>query len=447
MADAQPSVLIVDDDVAFANAAADFARMRGFTASVAHSLEQSRPLLHKSASDLTLLDLSLPDGSGFDLLAELDPAHQRRIALMTGDPSVETAARAVALPVLDYLLKPLPPEQFDRLLTQTSLHAQVREVAGAQGMRALVGQCKAIRELTSSLSRIAPTRASVLITGESGTGKELVASALHECSRRRGPFVAVNCGAIAPDLMASHLFGHERGSFTGAAQRHLGYFEQASGGTLFLDEITEMPAALQVYLLRALESGTITRVGGSEAIAADVRIVAATNRDPMTAIRDGALREDLFYRMADFVVSLPPLRERGQDIVLLAKVFVERFNRENDCNKRLSPGSERTLLEHAWPGNIRELRSVIQRACLLSDGESVVIPALGTRPQLCSSPHAVVFNVGMSYADIEREMLLKTLSHFGHDKTRTARALGVSVRTIHNQLARLQDDGVDGRAA
>ena len=447
MADALPSVLIVDDDVAFANATADFARTRGFQASVAHSVEQSRPLLQEDSNDLTLLDLGLPDGSGFDLLAELDTAHHRRIALMTGDPSIETAARAVALPVLDYLVKPLPPEQFDRLLSETSLRARVRETTDVHGMRALIGQCKAIREITSNLSRIAPTRASVLITGESGTGKELVANAVHECSRRRGPFVAVNCGAIAPDLLASHLFGHERGSFTGAAQRHLGYFEQASGGTLFLDEITEMPATLQVYLLRALESGTITRVGGSEAIEVDVRIVAATNRDPIAAISDGVLREDLFYRLADFVVNLPPLRERGDDIALLARVFVERFNRENRCEKRLAPASARTLLEHTWPGNIRELRSVIQRSCLLSDGDIVTIPKLTPRVPLCASPNAIVFNVGMSYADIEREMLLKTLAHFGHDKTRTARALGVSVRTIHNQLARLQDGDADGRAA
>lgn len=436
MADAQPSVLIVDDDAAFASAAADFARAHGFQASIARSLEESRRAMGRGMSDLTMLDVSLPDGTAFELLDELDARQHSRIALMTGEASVETAARAVGLPVLDYLLKPLCPQQFESLLSRASARAQA--VAAEAQPGGLIGECEAIRRLGDDLGRIAPANVSVLVTGESGTGKELVARAVHERSGRSGAFIAVNCGAIAPELLASHLFGHERGSFTGAQQRHAGYFEQAHRGTLFLDEITEMPPALQVYLLRVLETGEITRVGGTDAIPVDVRIVAATNRDPVRAIEQGVLREDLYYRLADFVVALPPLRARGTDVILLAHVFIERLNEAHGASKRLAPDAERQLLRHGWPGNVRELRSVLQRAYLLSDGPLVRIPTLGRRAlPLHQDDTSIVFHVGMSYAEVEREMLLKTLAKVDNDKTEAARILGVSVRTIHNQLARL----------
>ena len=301
----------------------------------------------------------------------------------------------------------------------------------------MVGECEALRGVQDDLAKIAPTAASVLVTGESGTGKELVARALHERSGREGAFVAVNCGAIAPDLLASHLFGHERGSFTGAATRHIGFFEQAHGGTLFLDEVADMPPALQVYLLRALESGTITRVGGVAPIGFDARMVAATNRDPMLAIDEGRLREDLFYRLADFIVVLPPLRARGDDRILLAQHFIERLNAEYGQHKKLAAGAEQVLRHYSWPGNVRQLRSAVQRAYILSDGDSVRIQA----PDGLTVPtrsDTVSFTVGMTYAEVEQEMLLKTLARYNNDKTRTARALGVSVRTIHNQLSRQQ---------
>ncbi|WP_052101246.1 sigma-54 interaction domain-containing protein [Novilysobacter arseniciresistens] len=304
----------------------------------------------------------------------------------------------------------------------------------------MVGDCPAIRGLQQDLARVATTPASVLVTGESGTGKELVAHAVHVMSGRPGRFVAVNCGAIAPDLLASHLFGHERGSFTGAAARHVGYFEQANRGTLFLDEITEMPAALQVYLLRALETGTITRVGGTTAVEFDTRIVAATNRDPARAIDEGLLREDLFYRLADFIVELPPLRVRGDDALLLAGHFLAALNEEHGTNKRLADDAAGAIMAYDWPGNVRELRSVVQRAFILGTGDVVDIgnpahPALRRRAG-DDDAETVVFTVGMSYAEVQQEMLRKTLEYYDNDKARAARMLGVSVRTIHNQLAR-----------
>lgn len=309
----------------------------------------------------------------------------------------------------------------------------------------LIGECKPIRDVLEDLDRIAPTSAAVLVAGESGTGKELVARAVHELSGRGGPFIAVNCGAIAPDLLASHLFGHERGSFTGAATRHIGFFEQANGGTLFLDEVTEMCPSLQVYLLRALETGAITRVGAVDQVCFDARIVAATNRNAMMAIDDGHLREDLFYRLADFIVDLPPLRERGDDVVLLARHFVALLNVHHGQHKRLSDDSVDVLCSYDWPGNVRELKSVVQRCFILSDSDPVRIriPDHGTgRLADHEGGATVTFSVGMSYAEMEQKMLLKTLERFGNDKTRAARALGVSVRTIHNQLARFRSDDV-----
>jgi len=437
----KPTLLIVDDDRDFANAAADFARSRGFTPYLAHSLEQSRRSVHLPSIDLLLLDLGLPDGDGFDLLDEIDLSEHGQIAIVTGQPSVESAARAVSLPVVDYLIKPLCPEQFSALLDNAATRA--RPIPGNGSTRGdMIGESPGIRRLFDTIERVAPSEASVLITGESGTGKELVARAIHANSGRPGPFVAVNCGAIASDLLASQLFGHERGSFTGASTRHTGYLEQANLGTLFLDEITEMPPQLQVYLLRVLETGQVTRVGGTENLPVDVRIVAATNRNPSTAVEDGTLRSDLFYRLADIILELPPLRSRGSDVFLLARCFLDRLNMKYGLNKRFAPGTDRILMRHDWPGNVRELRSAVQRAFLVESGDEIHVRPVPGKSMQRDASH-VVFSVGMTYAQVEREMLLKTLAHFDNDRTRTAHALGVSVRTIHNQLARLSEAGDD----
>ncbi|MDR0181733.1 sigma-54-dependent transcriptional regulator [Lysobacter arvi] len=436
------SLLIVDDDRDFTASAADFARLRGFQPYVAHSIEQSRQFSHLPPLDLLLLDLELPDGNGMDLLDDPALPEHDHAVIVTGQPSVESAIQAVSRPVYDYLLKPLCPEQFDALLSQAAAaYARAHDMPMRFGM---VGGCEAMRQVADDIERVAPSDASVLITGESGTGKELVARAVHQRSGRQGAFIAVNAGAISPELLASHLFGHERGSFTGANARHAGFFEQAHGGTLFLDEITEMPLALQVYLLRVLETGTVTRVGGSESIPVDVRIVAASNRDPYAAIESGALREDLYYRLADFTIAMPGLRERGEDVPLLAQHFLDLLNVRHGTNKRFADGTDRTLRRHAWPGNVRELRSAVQRAFLSSDDGILRVRPNSRRMRASDAdPGSVVFTVGMTYAEIEHEMLNRTLAYFDNDRTRTARALGVSVRTIHNQLARLRTRDTD----
>jgi DNA-binding NtrC family response regulator len=438
----RPTVLIVDDDHDFARSAADFARSRGYTPYLAHSLEQSRGFARLPAVDLLLLDLDLPDGNGFDLLDEDDLPQLGQVAIITGHPSVETAARAVTKPVVDYLVKPLCPEQFGGLLDRVA--AGARAAADDARLIGMIGRSLPMRRLAADLERIAPSAISVLLSGESGTGKELAARAVHRLSGRNGPFIAVNCGAIAPELLASHLFGHERGSFTGAAGRHLGYFEQAALGTLFLDEITEMALALQVYLLRVLETGVLTRVGGTEAIATDVRVVAATNRDPLQAVAEGALREDLYYRLADFHVELPPLRNRSDDAILIARATLDELNQRYGARRRFVAGTERVLAAHPWPGNVRELRSAVQRAFLIATGDEIrITPGSRKIKPMADDPTQVSFSVGMTYAEVEQEMLLKTLAHFDQDRTRAARALGVSVRTVHNQIARLREAGRD----
>ena len=429
----EPVLVIVDHDHAFAAEAADFARSRGFATHVAHSVAESQRYA-STPRDLSLLDVSLPDGSGFDVIQKCELDDYGKVVFLTGGPLTDAPP---PLPASDYLSKPLSPEKLDQLLREVSIRVSRRTPLAGAG-HGLVGESRAIQRLRREIAKVAPSSVPVLLTGETGTGKEVAARAIHRASGRPGPFVAVNCGAIAPDLLASQLFGHERGSFTGANARHIGVFEQAQHGTLFLDEIAEMPAQMQVYLLRVLESGSVTRVGGNAEIAVAARVVAATNRNPQAAIADGQLREDLYYRLAGYEIALPPLRDRGDDILLLANAFLEQLNAEHGTARVLDASCAQALRTHAWPGNVRELRSAIARAFLVAEGDAVTL-----RPQRgVAAPQArgdeLVFRVGMSYAEIEGAMLLKTLEHFNGDKRATAAALGVSTRTIHNQLARLR---------
>jgi DNA-binding NtrC family response regulator len=436
MSNSGASVLILDDDHIFARTAADLVTSRGMRPLIAHSIAESSRITGERHVDLMLLDLSLPDGTAFDFLDTLDVTQHGQIALITGSPSVETAARAVSSPIIDYLIKPVKIERLEALLDRAAERAALRG-NGRASLGGMIGHSPEMVALADAIERVAVTEASVLVSGESGTGKEVVAQALHERSGRPGRFVAVNCGAIASELLASQLFGHEKGSFTGAHSRHIGFIEQADRGTLFLDEITEMPLAMQVYLLRVLETGKFTRVGGLSEIAADARIVAATNRDPLKAVQNGHLREDLYYRLADVQLQIPPLRKRGRDIVLLAEHFLQRLNQRYQRNKRLAPGADRSLMGHGWPGNVRELRSAIQRAYLLSPGDLIQVrPDPSMASAIEESETTILFSVGMTYAEIEENVLRKTLAYHNNDKSATARTLGVSVRTIHNQLAR-----------
>jgi DNA-binding NtrC family response regulator len=319
----------------------------------------------------------------------------------------------------------------------------------------LYGACQPMRDLFRGLDRLSRSTAPVMILGESGSGKELVATTLHHLSARKDrPFIAVNCGAIPENLIESELFGHERGSFTGAARTHRGCFERADGGTLFLDEVTEMPVEMQVRLLRVLETGRFTRVGGDQEIGADVRVLAASNRDLRQAVASGKLREDLMYRLCVIPVNVPPLRDRGDDAVLLAEMFLAELNEEQGEQKFLSPDGRRRIVEHAWPGNVRELKNVIHRAFVLSDEEvqidigtfsalgqgrsddGATVTTIGSAmaTPATSDPSALRITVGMSLDDVERTLITATLQAVGGSKTEAARLLGISLKTMYNRL-------------
>ncbi len=437
------SLFIVDDDVGFVHAAAEIARIAGYDISVAGTLQQAKARAAQSTFDIALVDLSLPDGNGLDLLEHLDIGARTQVILITGNPTVESALKALHLPIVDYVVKPLHAHQFSALLERASSRARVPAPIVGETWHGLAGGTSVVQEIRRQIVRVAPTEASVFIHGESGVGKELVAGAIHAESGRSGGFVALNCGAVPAELLTSQLFGHERGSFTGASARHVGLFEQANGGTLFLDEITEMPIHLQVHLLRALETRQIRRVGGHEDISIDVRVVAATNRPHEEAMRQSRLREDLYYRLAEFPLHVPPLRERPEDILPLGALFLQRLNERYGTRREFTRDALDQLQQHSWPGNIRELKNAVQRAYILADGDEVdnLVPQESQARPLAETATTITFAIGTPMNEIERRMLFKTLAFYDNNKAKTARALGVTTKTIYNRLTAYESSG------
>ena len=422
-------------------------RLGGFETAEAGSLAEARSCLSQQSIDVALVDLALPDGSGLEIVREIQQHTAAEIVVITGNASVETAVEALRLGAMDYLVKPVDVPRLRAVLANvsrtrdlkheiSSLRAALLE-AGRFGP--VVGASPAMLSVYELATRAAPTEVPVLIVGESGTGKELIAAALHGLSRRRAqPFVPVNCGAISPGLIESELFGHERGAFTGAVRGRRGFFEQAAGGTLFLDEITEMPLELQVNLLRVLESGQVRRVGGEGQTAIDTRLVAATNRDPQAAVAEGRLRQDLFFRLNVFPIHLPPLRDRQDDVTLLANHFLAELNRAEKTRKRFSAAALERLRDYAWPGNVRELRNVVQRAFIIADAEISPASLPVEIVQARESPPTVP--AGVSLADAERGLILATLEASNGNKKDAAQRLGISLKTLYNRLASYRSD-------
>ena len=476
-------VLIVDDDVDAASMLAALVAAEGFTVACVHRLSDARAQLAMQPPDLVLLDLHLPDGNAMTLFDDPGLLAQSQVVLITGHASIETSIQALRLGVADYLIKPLKQTQLKGILSRvvrpSVMRAELADVE-AEWQRSgrfghLWGRTPTMQLVYHQIARVAATAVSVLITGESGTGKEVVARTLHDLSRRRGQaFLAVNCGAISPHLIESEVFGHEKGSFTGAERQHQGFFERANGGTLFLDEITEMPAELQVKLLRVLETGTYMRVGSTQAQEADVRIVAATNRIPEHAVATGKLREDLLYRLNVFPIALPPLRARRDDVPLLAEQFLVDIGHSEGGAKRFTPAALAKLAAYSWPGNVRELRNVVQRSYVMSDGAQITdewlpsdtldrsvmgeAPESGSfaasaptpftnsllshsnssssssTPSSSASAPTVTITVGSTMADAERQIILATFAHFKQQREKTASALGISLKTLYNRL-------------
>jgi DNA-binding NtrC family response regulator len=440
-----PSALVIDDDREFRESVALLVQREGFLVREADTVAAARERLAEAPADIVLVDLSLPDGDGLELAAD-EAASPSAFVVITGHASVDSAVDALRRGALDYLSKPVDRARLrtvlGHVLRNNALRAEVDSLRGELRelgrFGPLIGRSKAMQEVYDLIGRVAPTDASVLILGESGTGKELVAQTIHGLSRRReGPFVGVNCGAISPTLIESELFGHEKGSFTGADRRRHGFFEQANGGTLFLDEITEMPLELQVKLLRVLELRAVTRVGSTDSIPVDVRLISASNRNPTQAVETGALRQDLLYRLNVFPIHMPPLRDRGDDVELLAEHFLALVNRREKTEKRWSEAALRHLRELPWSGNVRELRNAVDRAAILSDRVISVqdLPVLEEGRAPAASAGTLQVEVGSPIADVERALILATLEHLGGDKKRAAEVLGISLKTLYNRLA------------
>ncbi|AUT68977.1 sigma-54-dependent transcriptional regulator [Paraburkholderia hospita] len=450
-----PHVLIVDDDPSTREALAAIIAEDGLTTATAGDLREARIQLVRQTPDVVFTDLKLPDGSGVDLFEDLDPRSGVEFVVITGHATVESAVSALKMGAADYLVKPINMQRVKAILSRLpragdlkaeigTLRGELRRM-GRFGL--MLGNSPIMQQVYDQISRVAPTAASVMLVGESGTGKEVAAQTLHQLSlRRKHAFLAVNCGAISPNLIESEMFGHERGAFTGADRQHKGYFERANGGTLFLDEITEMPIELQVKLLRVLETGMFMRVGTTKEIETDVRLIAATNRDPEQAVLEGKLRLDLYHRLNVFPISLPPLRERGKDVELLAQAFLDDLNEQHTTKKHFPPAVKEMLLSYPWPGNVRELKNYVQRAHIMAgtDSDSTATVPLQISLSKPTAGTAITIPFGTSLAEADRQLILATLEQCGGVKTRAAEILGISLKTLYNRLVEYGNDA--GRA-
>ena len=443
-------ILIVDDEPAEREGLARLVGQWGYDVETASSAEEALNLVETQHPAVVLTDLVLPEMDGLTLLQRLKETGRPPIVLMvTGHGTVESAVEAMRHGAFDYLTKPLDATRLQVLLEksieQESLSREVsylrHQLRQKGSFGQMVGQSRGMQEVYRLIEVAAPTPAAVLISGESGTGKELVARTLHDLSpRSKGPFVAVNCAAIPETLLESEIFGHEKGAFTGALERRPGCFELAHEGTIFLDEIAEMNPGTQAKFLRILQDNTVRRLGGKTEIKVDVRVLAATNKDPVKAIQEGTFREDLYYRLNVVSLNLPPLRERRDDIPALVQAFIEEFNARYDKHIRsVDEAVLNGLIASPWPGNVRELRNVLERAIIVCDGDTIQPKHVPPRPSLRAAespdgPDTVSFRVGTSLEDAEKALIIKTLAANGNNKTRAADVLGISLKTLHNKL-------------
>jgi two-component system response regulator AtoC len=445
-----PRALIVDDDPGFRLGLSEVVKREGFEVFGAESLKHAREAIAAQQPDILLIDLELPDGSGLDLLDDFEGTASPEVVLITGHASVETAVEALRRGAADYLTKPVDMARVKMALGNLSRTLEMKGEIGSLRSELrklgrfgpLIGASPAMQKIYDLIARVAKTNASIILSGETGTGKEVVARTIHDLSRRsKEPFLPMNCGAVSANLIESELFGHERGSFTGADKMHRGYFERAHGGTLFLDEIAEMPMDLQVRLLRVLETSAVSRVGGSDSFQVDVRIIAASNQRIEDAVSAGKLREDLLYRLNTFQIEIPPLRKRAGDVELLAEEFLKELNTAEGTAKRFTRACLDRLDQHHWPGNVRELRNVVQRAFILAE-DDVGVDSLPL--QVTEEPSApastLTLQVGIPMAEMERRLILATLERFEGEKKKVADVLRISLKTLYNRLREYKTD-------
>jgi DNA-binding NtrC family response regulator len=447
-------ILVVEDDAAQRVGLQQLVKSWGFAVEAASDGQDALAKIGTVRPTIVLSDLIMPRMSGLELLTALRAEHNDlTVVLMTAQGSVETAVAAIKQGAYDFVTKPIDPQRLkillDQIVERHDTHREMRVLRRQLQERGtfgrMIGGSVGMRKIYQMLEQAAPTSASVLVSGESGTGKELVAQTVHQLSPRASqPFVPLNCAAIPDTLLESELFGHEKGAFTGAFARRQGAFELANRGTLFLDEISEMTPATQAKLLRVLQERTFRPLGGVREQSCDIRVVAATNVEPAEAVRQGKLREDLFYRLNVFALQLPPLRERKDDIPLLIQSFLKEFNARNGrAVVGVSDAAMQILERYNWPGNVRELRNAIERATIVAKGDLIEPGDLPTLAQItapASSKFGPVLTAGTTVDEVERQLIEITLEHTGGNKTRAAEMLGISLKTLHNKLNRMKGE-------
>jgi DNA-binding NtrC family response regulator len=447
-----PKLLIADDERHIAEGLQLLLEEEGYSVATATSGTEAWEKASSGEFGLVLADLKMPGMDGLELFAQIrDKNVDSEVIIITGKGSVTSAVEAMRNGAYDYLTKPLDLERLKALIPRALEKYQVK-TANRQLQRQLesltrygemLGQSDEMRQIYNIIDAVAPSNASVLIVGESGTGKELVARALHQKSgRRKGPFVALNCGAFPREILENEIFGHEKGAFTGAINEKLGMFELAHDGTLFLDEVAEMEPDIQVKFLRALEQRSFRRLGGKKEIEVDIRVLAATNKNIDDALKEGKLREDLYHRLAVIPMHLPPLRDRGSDIRILAEEFLQRFAKEQGkAISGFSEGATTYLETYRWPGNVRELKNAIERAVILARGERIEVSDVQPK-HLAMSEQEVHIPVGTTLEDSERQLTLKTFAFTGGDHAKTASILGIEEKDLRQKLLEYVDEGV-----
>lgn len=439
-------ILVVDDEINIARGICEALGKEGYRTSSASNGLKALEEMRKGFFNLIIADVRMPGMNGLELLRQVKRKSPETVVVMlTAYGTIETAVEAMREGAYDYLSKPIDIKRL-RVLAEKALEKQRlilenqilrQKLEGRTRFDKIVGKSEKIREIYRLVERVADTKSTVLIQGKSGTGKELIARAIHEYSSRcRKPFITLNCAALPENLLESELFGHEKGAFTGALARKTGRFEEAEGGTLFLDEVGGMSPKMQLDLLRVVEERKLRRVGGSEMIEIDVRLIAATNTDLKKAVEDGSFRKDLYYRLNVIPIFFPALRERKEDIPVLANAFLVEFNEENNKSIRsISPQTMEAMMNYHWPGNVRELKNVIERAVILATGDSILPEYLPSEIQeQIGHPGKISLALGTTLKEAEKELIERTLKEVTSHREEAARILGISVRTLHYKM-------------
>ncbi len=442
------SILIVDDEKNIRNGLSIAFQDEGYDTFEAEDGEVAWKIVNKESIDLVITDLRMPVMSGYDLLKKINAAYPTLpVIVLTGHGSIEDAVQAMRDGAVDFFTKPVDLDHLILTVSKsisnkkikeenTRLSAEIKKLKKKQNYQEIIGKSAPVQKMMEIIEQVAPSRASVLITGESGTGKELVADAIHNLSpRASGPFVKVHCAALSSSLLESELFGHEKGAFTGAVSQQKGRFELADGGTIFLDEIGEIDASTQVKILRVIQERCFERVGGTETIKVDVRIVAATNRNLEEEVKKGNFREDLYYRLNVVHINVPPLRERKDDISLLVASFLETYNSEDNRQvEGFSPAARRAMMAYSWPGNIRELRNTVESCVVMARGKTVELEELPPQISAESAEESISIKIGSTVDEAEKQLIFATIDYCKGNKTKAAEMLNIGRKTLHRKL-------------